>query len=132
MRDILRDTLELWTTIEPYKSYKSETIGWRLLPAIDNDQIKVYYRDEKCIGFVTWAWFTKKEFDTLEFDGTEVFKRNEGDLLYVVDLIIPHASADVFNIVRDMRRHLSEKHPDKPMAFAYRTGSKKQWTNRSI
>ena len=103
-----------------------------MLPAIDNDQIKVYYRDEKCIGFVTWAWFTKKEFDTLEFNGTEVFKRNEGDLLYVVDLIIPHASADVFNIVRDMRRHLSEKHPDKPMAFAHRTGSKKQWTNRSI
>jgi len=132
LKDILGDALDLWTTVEPYRSYKSETIGWRLVPAIDNKRIRVYYRKEKCIGFVTWAWFTEQEFDTLEFDGVEVFKRNEGDLLYVVDLIIPYGSADVFHIVRDMRKYLSKKHPDKPMAFAHRTGFKKQWTNRSI
>ena len=132
MIDIFRDTVELWTTVSPYSGYNSETIAWRLLPAIDNERIKVYYRGEKCVGFVTWAWFTEGEFDTLKFNGVEVFKRNEGDLLYVVDLIIPYGRSDVVHIVKDMRKYLSNLYPDKPMAFAHRTGFKKQWTNRSI
>ena len=132
MIDIFRDTVELWTTISPYSGYNSETIAWRLLPAIDNERIKVYYRSGKCVGFVTWAWFTEEEFETLKFNGVEVFKRNEGDLLYVVDLIIPYGRSDVVHIVKDMRKYLSDVYPNKPKAFAHRTGFKKQWTNRSI
>ena len=77
MRDILRDTLDLWTTQEPFSGYKSQTIAWRLLPAIDNKRIRVYYRGDLCVGFVTWAWFLEKEFDTMKFNGAEVFARND-------------------------------------------------------
>jgi|TARA_R110000796_G_scaffold70093_1_gene159615 hemolysin-activating ACP:hemolysin acyltransferase len=132
MEDIVRDTVSLWKNIHPYSGYKIETIDWRLIPAIENKKIKVYYRGKKCVGFITWAWFTEEEFDTLDYNGAEVFKRNEGDMLYVVDLIIPYGRSDVTHIVRDMRRYLSELHPDKPMAFAHRSGFRKQWANRSI
>jgi hemolysin-activating ACP:hemolysin acyltransferase len=128
MRDILRDTLELWTTQEPFSRYKSQTIAWRLLPAIDNKRIRVYYRGDLCVGFVTWAWFLEKEFDTMKFNGAEVFARNDGDMIYIMDAIIPYGSADVKHVVRDMRRHLSELYPDKPAAFAHRNKRKSRWS----
>ncbi len=128
MRDILRDTLELWTTQEPFSRYKSQTIAWRLLPAIDNKRIRVYYRGDLCVGFVTWAWFLEKEFDTMKFNGAEVFARNDGDMIYIMDAIIPYGSADVKHVVRDMRQHLSELYPDKPAAFAHRNKRKSRWS----
>jgi len=128
MRDTVRDTVTLWTTHEPFSGYKSRTIAWRLLPAIDNGRIRVYYRGDLCIGFVTWAWFFEKEFDTMEFSGAEVFARDDGDMIYLMDAIIPYGRSDVRHVTRDMRQHLSELYPDKPAAFAHMKGRKRRWS----
>jgi len=42
---MLRDALKLWTTSAPYKDFPCETVAWRLLPAFDNEQIRLFYRD---------------------------------------------------------------------------------------
>ena len=39
---MLRDALKLWTTSAPYKNFPCETVAWRLLPAIDNEQIRLF------------------------------------------------------------------------------------------
>ncbi len=66
MSDVLKDALRFWTPVEPYNNFKSATIAWRLIPAIENDQIRLFYREGECIGLITWAFMTEEEFEKKE------------------------------------------------------------------
>ena len=78
---MIEDALHLWTTVEPYSGFPCATIAWRLIPAIDNDQIRLFYRDGECVGLITWAFMTEEEFGTREYDGVEVFSRKDGEIM---------------------------------------------------
>jgi len=127
LRDTYRDTVKLWSTIAPYSGYKSQTISWRLIPAIENNRIRTYYEKDsnKCIGFVTWAWLTNEEFKTQVYDGPEVFKRDSGDQVHVVDFIAPYGN--VMRIFRDIKRHLSDMYPDYNYCTARRGSREKHY-----
>jgi hemolysin-activating ACP:hemolysin acyltransferase len=116
----LLDVLSLWTTVEPYRKYPSETIGWQLIPAFEHGKIRLYYRGGQIVGFVTWIWLTRSEFESKDYSGPVAFARNSGEVLYVANMIAPYGPSDVFFIARDIRRHLSELYPQAQVAFARR------------
>ena len=115
-----QDALDLWVTTEPYSSFPCGTIAWRLLPALDSGQIKLFYRDDKCVGLVTWAFMTEEEFDTREYDGSEIFSRDSGDLLVVIDMIAPGGRSDVLWISRSMQKYLHSCYPGVSKIFGHR------------
>lgn len=117
---MIRDALKLWTTVEPYSGFPSATISWRLLPAIDNNQIKLFYRDNECVGLVTWAFMTEEEFETRDYSGIEVFARRDGEIMVVIDMIAPHGKNDVLWISKEMRKHFYTQYPDVKDVRAHR------------
>ena len=124
------EALRLWTTVAPYSGYQSKTIANRLLPAIRHNRIRHYRRSGKYIGFITWAWFTKEEFESDTYYGPEVFARDHGDFVVLVDMIAPGGRNDVLSIVKEARRFLSEKHPGESCLLARREGRVAKFTRR--
>lgn len=119
MRDLV-DALELWTTTDPYRTYPSQTIAWRLIPALESGQYRIY-RDAygRSRGFISWAFMTQEEFDTRVYSGEEIFARRSGEHLVFVDMIAPYGRNDVLLICRDMRQLFRER-PDITRALAHR------------
>ena len=119
MRDLV-DALELWTTTDPYRTYPSQTIAWRLIPALESGQYRIY-RDAygRSRGFISWAFMTQEEFDTRVYRGEEIFARRSGEHLVFVDMIAPYGRNDVLLICRDMRQLFRER-PDITRALAHR------------
>jgi hemolysin-activating ACP:hemolysin acyltransferase len=121
--DFYRDfeaAVRLWATVEPYSGFPAATIAWRLLPAMENGKYMVFWRDEEPIGLVTWGFFTKEEYETREYSGPEVFKRDEGDHLVVVELIVPGGASDVLLVCRHLRRFFKAGYGNHRHVLAHR------------
>lgn len=120
MRD-LADALELWTTTDPYRTFPAQTIAWRLVPALESGQYRIY-RDPygRARGFISWAFMTRKEFETREYSGEVIFARDSGEAIVFVDMIAPYGRNDVLLICRDMRRLFKERYPDVQHVLAHR------------
>ena len=97
--------MQLWTQTAPYSSFPCETIDWRLVPALEHGRYRLY-RDGSGLprGFISWAYMTRREFETREYSGVEIFARDAGECLVFVDMIAPYGRNDVLFICRDMRR----------------------------
>ena len=99
------DCVDLWTTVLPYSTFPSSTIAWRLVPAIESGQYKIWHNEGgSCAGFVTWAWMTDEEFETRDYWGVDIFQRETGDKLVFVDMIAPNGSSGVLSFCRDLRQ----------------------------
>ena len=119
--DDLADALELWTQIGPYSKFPSETIAWRLIPAINNGKYRLYRDIYGCPrGFISWAYMTREEFETRNYIGRKVFARESGECLVFVDMIAPYGRNDVLSICRDMRRLFKEDYPRFNQVLAHR------------
>ena len=120
MRDLV-GALELWTTTEPYSGFKSATIAWRLIPALDSGKYRLY-RDAngQPRGFVSWAFMTAEEFETRVYDGPEVFARDTGDMLVFLDMIAPYGRYDVLFMCRDLRKLFKDLYPGVETVVAHR------------
>jgi hemolysin-activating ACP:hemolysin acyltransferase len=105
--------LRLWTTTAPYRDQPSRTIAWRLVPAFANGRLMMMGDD----GFVTWGWMTADEFETRKYSGREVFTRQTGERLVIVDAIIP---ADVPKLAWRLREFYRAKYPDVTRVWAHR------------
>ena len=81
------DAVKLWTRNPIYGELPSKTIAWRLLPALKNNKIKMFYENGEPYAFVTWAFFTEQERVTGEYWGEEVFARTDGSVLKIVDMV---------------------------------------------
>lgn len=112
--------LHLWTTVEPYSKFPCETIAWRLLPAFEHGKARVFWRDEKLVGFATWGFMTHEEYETRDYCGPEVFAREDGDVLLFVDLIAPGGKNDVLWVCRQLRRYFRERYEGHRDVFAHR------------
>lgn len=123
--------LRLWTTVAPYRDRKAATIAWRLVPADRHNRIRHYWDGSRYMGFVTWAWFTEREFETNDYSGPDVFARDSGEVLKIVDMIAPFGRRDVFRIAKDIRSHLSVLYPDTKFGLSHRRGRTGKYGRRS-
>jgi hemolysin-activating ACP:hemolysin acyltransferase len=113
--------LQLWTQTAPYSSFPCETIDWRLVPALEHGRYRLY-RDGSGLpfGFISWAYMTRHEFETRDYNGLEIFARDGGDFLVFVDMIAPYGRNDVLFICRDMRRLFKKDYPRFDQVLAHR------------
>ena len=117
---MLCEALKLWTTVAPYSGFSCQTIAWRLLPAIERDQIRLFYRDGKCVGLITWAFFSREEFESADYSGPAVFARDTGEMLVFVDMIAPHGRSDVLWMCKEMRKQFYDQYPWVETVYARR------------
>ena len=132
MSDVLKDALRLWTTVEPYNNFKSATIAWRLIPAIENDQIRLFYREGEWIGLITWAFMTEEEFETRDYSGMEIFSRRDGDIMVFVDMIAPHGKNDVLWMCKEMRKQFFTQYPAVKDVRAHRGKRNGSFPNKGV
>ena len=115
------DCVDLWTTVLPYSTFPSSTIAWRLVPAIDSGQYKIWHNEGgSCAGFVTWAWMTDEEFETRDYWGVDIFQRETGDKLVFVDMIAPEGTSGVLGFCRDLRRMFISEFPEVKKVWSHR------------
>lgn len=112
--------VRLWTTVEPYSGFPCSTIAWRLRPAFENGKYTVFWRDDEPVGVVTWAFFTLEEYETRDYDGSEIFKRDEGECLVFVDLIVPGGPSDVLLVCRHLRKFFKAEYGKHQKVLAHR------------
>lgn len=112
--------VRLWTTVEPYSGFPCSTIAWRLLPAFENGKYMVFWRDNGPFGVVTWAFLTAEEYETRDYDGPEVFKRDDGECLVFVDLIVPGGPSDVLLVCRHLRKFFKAEYGEHRKVLAHR------------
>ena len=115
------DCVDLWTTCLPYSTFPSSTISWRLSPAIESGQYKIWHNEGgSCAGFVTWAWMTDKEFETRDYWGPEIFQRETGDKLVFVDMIAPNGISDVVKFCKELQHYFKVEFPEIKKAWSHR------------
>jgi len=129
---MLNDALKLWTTIKPYSDFRCETISWRLLPAIEHDQLRLFYRDGECVGLITWAFMTREEFDTRDYSGSEIFSRDIGECMVFVDMIAPHGKRDVLWMCKEMRKQFFTQYPFVKEVLAHRGKRDGAFPNKGV
>ena len=120
---LLFDALGLWTRNPVYGELPSKTIAWRLLTAVRNNKIKVFYEDKEPYAFVTWAFFTEQERVTGEYWGEEVFARTDGPVLKILDMVAYHS---VLYIGRQLYKYFKDEYPNVRRVYAKR-GNREAW-----
>ena len=86
--------------------YSTETLEEsmpRFLNAIAYDKIRYYMRDDQMIGFVTWCFLTREESQSMEYSWDEAFSRQDGEELWVVDMV---ALDSVISIGKECRNYI--------------------------
>ena len=120
---LLFDALGLWTRNPVSGELPSKTIAWRLLTAVKNNKIKVFYEGKEPYAFVTWAFFTEQERVTGDYWGEEVFARTDGPVLKILDMVAYHS---VLYIGRQLYKYFKDEYPNVRRVYAKR-GNREAW-----
>jgi len=124
-----RDALSIWTTDETYKDYRSEVINWRLVPADENEKLRVYYRETgEPYAMLTYCFLKEDEAKSMDWWGDEAFSRESGDQLWVIDMIARGGKDDVLAVSKDIRKFFYETYPEFETVYAMRgNGIRRGW-----
>jgi hemolysin-activating ACP:hemolysin acyltransferase len=115
------EALWLWTTVPPYSGFPCSTVANRLLPAVRYKRILGCFREDGSVcAFATWGFMTDVEYETRVYSGPEVFAREDGDRLVVVDMIAAGGRSDVVLMTRALRRHFKSLYPWHDWVYAHR------------
>lgn len=97
--------LPLLITSPAYAEQSFESLGTRILLAVEYNKARYYMRGDRLIGFVTWAYLSKEESESLEYKWVDIYSREHGEELWVMDMV---ALDSVIYIAKDIRRYLSD------------------------
>ena len=102
----LDDARFLFLRSEHHKNFDSnELYSYLVLPCKKN-AIRLYYREGKPIGLVTWCWLTpEKAEDFVNFEYLLLesdYEKREGTELWGLDFITPYGDArKVFSLIKE-------------------------------
>ncbi len=114
------DSLFLFNQSEHHRIYTLAQFNHYCIFPLLHNKARLFYENDKPIGFVSWAWFTEKE--SLDFlkeswiPDEEVYKRQISDELWGIEFIAPfdHGKALVRNMIKETykvaKAHLETDH----------------------
>jgi cytolysin-activating lysine-acyltransferase len=100
---MLGDMVWLYSKSELHRDWPLRSINAWLLPAIQHDQCRIYYRNARPIGFVSWA-FLSDEVQQSYVKKTSSLRPDQwrsGDNFWLLDLVAPFGDAKL--IINDLR-----------------------------
>jgi cytolysin-activating lysine-acyltransferase len=103
---ILGEMVWLYSMSEMHRSWAIGAIHQWLMPAILHKQFKLYHRERKPVGLVTWARMTP-EAETAYVRNTRSLQPKDwvgGDRNWIIDFIAPFG--DALRIGHDLRTHV--------------------------
>ncbi len=78
--------IELFYQFQKYKSFTREDLFNYLIPVFNSGQYKIFYKDEKVTGFVSWAFLDDHRQDIFRKTG-RILSYNCGTNLWVIDVV---------------------------------------------
>ena len=91
----LKDIITLMSNAkEPYNSMDVEYVKGMIIPPIELNQFKIFYKNKKPVGYTTWA-FLNKEAEKKITDNEEYLTKNDwnsGDTCWHVDTVCNNIS----------------------------------------
>lgn len=90
-------------------------IEWLLLPALINDQCKLYMKKEYPISFVSWAYLDEAAEKRMLQNGGKLRPEDwkSGDRVWLIDIVAPFGG--IKNILQDIQKN---EFPDKTIRIA--------------
>jgi hemolysin-activating ACP:hemolysin acyltransferase len=95
-------------------------------------KVRHYWDGDRYMGFVSWAFLTDAEYISNEYCGLEVFARDYGDCLVVIDMIAKGGLSDVLFISRDVRDFFNREFPEIVRIRSHRGSRLASVLNRGI
>ena len=117
------DITMLFAKDEYYGKRSAKIMINSVYPSIANRKYLTWEKDEKVIGFASYGFLKEKEISENKYNGTEVFCRDDGEVLHVCQFVCAGDRKDVFRFARQIQKKLSKKYPDRPFATAIRKKS---------
>ena len=75
---------------------------------------------------------TEEEFTSRNYSGVEIFSRDDGDKMVVVDMIATMGKKDVLWMSKEMRRQFWAQYPSVTNVFAHRGNRNGAFPNRGV
>ena len=107
----LDDGRFLFLQSEWHKDFDSNCLYSYLVLPCKKNAIRLYYRNKRPIGLVTWCWFTPekaKDFVNFEYMPVETdYEKREGTELWGLDFITPYGDArKVFSAIKEEYKNI--------------------------
>jgi cytolysin-activating lysine-acyltransferase len=108
---ILGDITELCLGSAIHKNWYIKDIERLFIVPLEMDQARLFYRDGKVIGFISWAFLSYEAEDSFLNRSRKLQSEDwkSGQRIYIMDLIAPYGDAG--NIGRWMREYLTPYGP---------------------
>ena len=103
---ILGEMVWLYSMSDLHRPWPMGSIHQWLLPAILHNQYRLYYKDKRPVGLVTWAYMSK-EVETAYVRNTQSLKPvdwKSGDRGWILDFIAPFG--DAIRIGHDLKHNI--------------------------
>jgi hypothetical protein len=115
-----RSMLYLWCNVKPYSDFKASSLNG-LLFAFENNKSIIFKKGINTIGFTLWTWMFPEEYGSHQYDNEEIYKRDNGELLVVTDLIVQND----LNIVKNHLLQFAKiVHPNEKRVYYNRPNRK--------
>ncbi len=100
------DGLELFSKSKWHKYYNVLDVQRYLISPIKYNRIRMFYKDKKPVGLITWCWLNKqsaKDFLKQKYYITEEdYKDDTKEELWAIELLAPYGNA--YSLVKQMRQ----------------------------
>ncbi|EMS96470.1 RTX toxin acyltransferase family protein [Agrobacterium tumefaciens str. Cherry 2E-2-2] len=106
LNKLLGDLVYLMLASDLHRKYYINDIGSVFFPPIDLNQFRIYHRNGRPVGFVTWASLNN-EIEGRYLNSDYILRPDDwksGDQILFMDFIAPFG--DARNIVRDLRKNV--------------------------
>ena len=107
----LDDGRYLFLRSEYHKDYGPDALYAYLVLPCKKDAIRIYYRDDKPVGLITWCWFEPskaEEFVNFEYLPVETdYEKRPGTELWGIEFITPYGDArSVMSSIKEEYRNI--------------------------
>jgi cytolysin-activating lysine-acyltransferase len=94
-----------------HKSWTAHDLMRLFMTPILLNQYRIFYRDRRPVGFMTWALFGEDAVRAYvdRYRKLQPMDFHSGDQVWVIDFVAPFGGTQGF--VREMRKQISERYP---------------------
>ena len=118
--DLLGRVMGLVLTDDYYADTPTSATRNSVYYAVKHGKCLVHRVDGEVVGYCTWGFFTQDELRLDSWDGDEVYRRSQGDVLFFPKFQCRQGRQEVIRFIRGIQAYLCEQYPDVKIAGGLR------------
>ncbi len=85
----MHNIVKLFKSFDKYKDSTDEEIHNHILPAVENNQFRIFYNEDGVYSYMSWAFLNKEASDSYKLTSKiNMYNWNCGDIVWLVDVVV--------------------------------------------